>query len=354
MDMPEPLIPAHIDLTNFEFMPLDVQRLLGSDKWIEAADHPYLGHAMMSLWAASWHEVPAGSLPNKARVLARHAHRTLEQFEGIAQMVMAGWVLCSDNRFYHPVVCEKALEAWDQKQKFKARTARATAAKIAGAKGAKPSPERNEDRDDHRDDDRDGERNEGEQTGPGPDLEQTNTTPDAPKPELVLNPVEALEKKKKKRRAARARLSVSGEADFSPGFEAFWLAYPKKVGKQVAWQKWCDDQLDEFTTTLVRDVTERQKRHDQWLRGYVPDPATYLNQRRWTDEIIGPKPADAPVQRGPVHNPAGTSPKKAETPQTKLEAAEYFAASQADLSGWTPQQVADYLAPFQEAARGAS
>ena len=28
---------------------------------------------------------------------------------------------------------------------------------------------------------------------------------------------------------------------------------------------------------------ETQRQNDTWLRGYIPNPATWLNQRRWED-----------------------------------------------------------------------
>ena len=59
-----PLTPSSMDLRDFQFMPLDVRRLLTSETWIEAADDPKLGHALVCLWCESWHQVPAGSLPD--------------------------------------------------------------------------------------------------------------------------------------------------------------------------------------------------------------------------------------------------------------------------------------------------
>ena len=44
------------------------------------------------------------------------------------------------------------------------------------------------------------------------------------------------------------------------------------------------------------DAVEKQKKTDQWTRDggqYIPHPATWLNQRRWEDEI----PVNAPVQQ---------------------------------------------------------
>lgn len=72
-----------------------------------------------------------------------------------------------------------------------------------------------------------------------------------------------------------------------PGFDAFWTAYPKKVGKgaaQKAFEKLCPDQpmLDEMLCAI-----QTQKRCEQWCKEggqYIPYPATWLTQRRWEDE----------------------------------------------------------------------
>ena len=68
------------------------------------------------------------------------------------------------------------------------------------------------------------------------------------------------------------------------GFEEFWQAYPKKVGKDAATKSWLK------TKARIDDVLpalEWQKESDQWRRNdgqYIPNPATYLNQGRWQDE----------------------------------------------------------------------
>ena len=84
-DVP-PLTSPDCDLRDFGYMPLDVRRLLTSDTWLEAADDPKLGHVLICLWAEAWHQVPAASLPDNDRVLARFAmcdgpewHRLREQ-----------------------------------------------------------------------------------------------------------------------------------------------------------------------------------------------------------------------------------------------------------------------------------
>lgn len=70
-------------------------------------------------------------------------------------------------------------------------------------------------------------------------------------------------------------------------FEMFWESYPKKVGKMKAQESWQKNKLEAIGEKIVSDVLDRAKRHAQWQdKQFIPYPATYLNQQRWTDEII--------------------------------------------------------------------
>lgn len=68
-------------------------------------------------------------------------------------------------------------------------------------------------------------------------------------------------------------------------FEKFWSAYPKKVGKQAA--KKAFNRVNVPVETLLTAI-ERQKCSAQWSKDngqYIPNPATWLNQGRWEDEL---------------------------------------------------------------------
>jgi hypothetical protein len=81
------------------------------------------------------------------------------------------------------------------------------------------------------------------------------------------------------------------------GFAAFWAAYPEKVGRLKAVESYRQavariDGPDPPGELLA--AVERAKLSRQWLQGYVPNPATWLNQGRWMDQ---PNPA----AEGPRH-----------------------------------------------------
>lgn len=119
---PEPLTPPEADLQDFPFMPLHVARLRDSDLAAEA--HPESCWFAVLLWSAAWHQLPAGSLPNNEAVLARLCGlgRDLRTFRRRRDEAMRGWVLCTDGRFYHPVVAEQVVSGWESKLRQRHRT----------------------------------------------------------------------------------------------------------------------------------------------------------------------------------------------------------------------------------------
>lgn len=78
-----------------------------------------------------------------------------------------------------------------------------------------------------------------------------------------------------------------------PLFEQFWRAYPKKVGKKPSEKKWNSLKLDTIAPRIIEDVKNRAANDSGWLRGFVPNPLTYLNQERWEDEIQEVQTRDA-------------------------------------------------------------
>lgn len=116
--LPAPLVPAEVDLRDFAFMPLDVQRLRDSD--LASDETPEACWAAVLLWCASWHQVPAASIPDNEQWQAKQAGyvargRIDPQWSKVSAGALRHWVKCSDGRLYHPVVASKANDAWDSK-----------------------------------------------------------------------------------------------------------------------------------------------------------------------------------------------------------------------------------------------
>jgi hypothetical protein len=113
--LPEPLLPATVDLRDFPYMPLEVERLFASEFHAQANDSEW--RAGVTLWLKSFHQVPAASLPDDDVALARLAElgRDVRAWRRIKKKALRGWVRCGDGRLYHHVVAEKVLEAWIEK-----------------------------------------------------------------------------------------------------------------------------------------------------------------------------------------------------------------------------------------------
>ena len=80
---------------------------------------------------------------------------------------------------------------------------------------------------------------------------------------------------------------------YSEAFNSFWSLYPARRGKKsgkmpafVAWQKAAMDE-DELLAACTASIN-KQIRDDDWTKDngtFIPMASTWLNQRRWEDEI---------------------------------------------------------------------
>lgn len=78
------------------------------------------------------------------------------------------------------------------------------------------------------------------------------------------------------------------KVDLVPGFDGFWILYPRKVSKQRArdaWKKLAPD------TTLQSEMKKALALHcksREWTKNageFIPHPATWLNQKLWGDVL---------------------------------------------------------------------
>lgn len=71
-------------------------------------------------------------------------------------------------------------------------------------------------------------------------------------------------------------------------FDEFWAGYPRKINKAGALACYRKLKVDENLHASILDGVKRWKETEQWNKDdgkYIPHPATWLNQRRWEDEI---------------------------------------------------------------------
>lgn len=83
------------------------------------------------------------------------------------------------------------------------------------------------------------------------------------------------------------------------GFEAFWKVYPKKVGKGAAQKVWRTLRPGSELQATIGAAVAAQRQCRQWLNDagkYIPNPATWLGQKRWDDEPDPVLSDSAPAQ----------------------------------------------------------
>ncbi|MCA3121338.1 MAG: DUF1376 domain-containing protein [Rhodocyclaceae bacterium] len=124
--MTAPLVDQEVDLRGMPYLPIELVRLLDSDTYALSTGDEF--KAAFSLWCKSFLQVPAASLPDDDRVLA-HLSGAGANWPGVRDVALRGWIKCNDGRLYHPVVAEKAREAWRARVAQRTRTQAAREAK---------------------------------------------------------------------------------------------------------------------------------------------------------------------------------------------------------------------------------
>ena len=118
---------------------------------------------------------------------------------------------------------------------------------------------------------------EGQPTGePTPSVEgcPTPTPSPTPSPHSLLHAP-----------AANAAGGARKRADYSPEFEAFWAAYPRKEAKRQAWKAWgkaIERATPEQITAGARRYADDPNRSDQFTK----HGSTWLNADGWDDEPL--------------------------------------------------------------------
>lgn len=74
-------------------------------------------------------------------------------------------------------------------------------------------------------------------------------------------------------------------------FDQFWEAYPRKTAKENARKAFAKHKFNDDTLHTVLEALNAQKTSDQWQKEggqFIPYAATWLNQRRWEDDLPTP------------------------------------------------------------------
>jgi hypothetical protein len=277
VQMTDPLTPIDLDLRDFGFMPLEVVRLRDSDLAALASGDEF--RAAVLLWCAAWHQVPAASLPNDDRLLAKFAGfgRDMKGWNLVRIEALRGFVECNDGRLYHPVIADIAIESGSKKKKQISKTSKATEARIRKAK---------ERRDENRHVDRNGpldvvQGRGRERKGEERTISEADKSADiATSSQTELIPFDH----------SPMRTVKDAQPDIEPMFRQWYETYPKRVDPK--------DALKLFT----RVIRNREATFEQLLTGaqryaaecaaagtaknFIKAPSVWLNKGSWMNEAI--------------------------------------------------------------------
>ena len=93
--------------------------------------------------------------------------------------------------------------------------------------------------------------------------------------------------------------SSADEPGESDDFKDFWENYPRKIGKGKARERY-QEQLETASPDVLLDAVKNfaeECRVQQTEKRYIPYPSTWLNQGRWKDYGVAPKPAAGKVHQ---------------------------------------------------------
>jgi hypothetical protein len=109
--------------------------------------------------------------------------------------------------------------------------------------------------------------------------------------------------KRSKRRGEEKRREEKRSTPIVPvgDFERFWIAYPKKLGKDPARKAWEKLLPQNGLVEIILSSVEAHKMTPDWQKDhgqFIPYPATFLNGRRWED-VLTPEASTPPIVRDP-------------------------------------------------------
>lgn len=345
-DLPQPPYPADTDLRKLDWVKVWRRRLLESDTWVLGPS--VVRGAAMTLWLACLDLVPAGSLPADDELNRIRSGASPEEWAEFRARIMGGWRLHQDGRLYHRVVSEVVLDAIGASLSGKkAAAARWSETKVPGTRSQRLSHARtlgthtraewvemlrifggrcvacwsramNVEKEHVKPVSAGGsDAIENLQPmcapcnaskGGSSEDHRSSRVPDWLEKIVKYqedNPGVCATRAKRQRRASatpRDRDSDSERERKTPptplagggaevvGFDTFWRVYPRRVGKLAAaksYERACKLTTPAAIQAAVEAFARASLTKDQQ---YLPHPATWLNQGRWSDEGPGLAP----------------------------------------------------------------
>lgn len=104
----------------------------------------------------------------------------------------------------------------------------------------------------------------------------------------LCNAIEQELKQEQEQEPNKETKTKAKRASIHPMFDAFWQAYPKRIAKAKAEEAFSKLNPDEELMKVMLAALKAWSKTDQWTKEsgqFVPNPTTWLNQRRWEDEL---------------------------------------------------------------------
>jgi len=80
--------------------------------------------------------------------------------------------------------------------------------------------------------------------------------------------------------------TLTKEKIYTSNFLEFWGKYPRKIGKGKAFTAYKNIKTPKPSLETVISSVEEHNKMEQWSNiQFIPHPSTWINERRWEDEI---------------------------------------------------------------------
>lgn len=120
---------------------------------------------------------------------------------------------------------------------------------------------------------------------------EANTSPDStpnsiPNRDTVSTRQDKTKTRQKQDKNTPPQSPKGDESEIERKFSAFWDAYPKKEAKKSALKSYSKLNPDDELHNIIMKAVNAQKKRKQWQESkYIPLASSWLNGRRWEDEI---------------------------------------------------------------------
>lgn len=92
--------------------------------------------------------------------------------------------------------------------------------------------------------------------------------------------------------------SSSSIIQINKDFYLFWFEYPRKIGKGAAYKSWQKLKGMNVKPITIIEAVQQQKEAGMFQLDepqFIPHPSTWLNQKRWEDEIPATPESSTPI-----------------------------------------------------------